>query len=563
MNRESRKCQNCHQEFWIEPDDFGFYETIHVPPPTWCPECRFIRRIAAQGYRVLYKRKCDFTGDMVISVHSPDLAHKIYRQDIWWSDKWDSRSYGRDYDFSRSFFEQFHELLQEVPFPSLYSDYTTMINSEYCNAAGTLKNCYLCFKADHSEDCAYLNTIQYMKDCFDVSFSNNCELCYGSVTINKCYRTFYSQDCEDCHDVWFSRDLIGCSSCVGCINLRNKNYHIFNKPYSKEEYERLVGEFNLGSMKNVGEFKKKVNDFILRFPRKEFHGRKNTNSSGDYIFNCKNVQDSFMVRNGENCRYCQLLKNGPVAQSYDYTMFADKAEWIYESSWTGINVNNVKFGEWVYRCHDVEYCFGCHGSGNIFGCVGIRNSEYCILNKQYSKDEYQDKVRKIKKQMTEIPYRDKLGREYRYGELFPAEFLPWAYNESTAYEWDPLSKEEALKKGFRWRDPDLREYQDATVSVPDHIKDVTDDILKGILKCVKCGKNYKLIKSELNFYRRFQIPVPQECPLCRDYARVKKLNPMKLHNRECAKCKKNIRTTYVPDRPETIYCEECYQREVV
>lgn len=563
MNSETRHCQNCKREFVIEPDDFGFYEQMKVSPPTWCPECRLVRRLTGSGYRILYKRKCDFTGDMVISTHHQDAPYTIYKQDVWWSDKWDPKSYGRAYDFSKPFFEQYNELLKEVPLPALYTEYTTMVESEYCNAAANLKNCYLCFKADNSENCAYLNTISQLKECVDVAFSDSNELSYESANINKCYHVLYSKNCDECQDIYFSEDLVGCSNCIGCVGLRKKNYHIFNEPYTKEAYEEKVKQFDFGSKKWVDKFKKEARERMLKFPRKEFHGRNTVRSSGEYLTNVKNVKNSYMVRNAENIRFSQLLKNGPAANAYDYTMFAMRAEWIYESCWVGIDVSQIKFGVWNYHAHDIEYCFGCHGTGNSFGCVGVRNNEYCILNKQYTKEEYQELLPRIKRHMAEVPYRDAKRREYRYGEFFPAELSPWAYNESNAQEWFPLTKEQALAQGFSWRDVDPKEYREATVEIPDHIKDVQDDILKGILKCDECGKNYQIIKMELDFYRRFQIPIPRTCPLCRDRARIKELNPMQLHSRTCAKCGKNIETTYSPDRPEIVYCEACYQKEIL
>ncbi len=45
MKEETKTCQNCKKEFQIEPEDFAFYEKINVPPPTFCPECRMIRRM--------------------------------------------------------------------------------------------------------------------------------------------------------------------------------------------------------------------------------------------------------------------------------------------------------------------------------------------------------------------------------------------------------------------------------------------------------------------------------------------------------------------------------------
>ena len=559
---ENKICQNCKSEFTIEPDDSSYYEQIHVPPPTFCPKCRMIRRLAWWGYRILYKKKCDFIKKEVITTYHPDSPHKIYSPEVWYSDKWDPLWYGRDYDFSRSFFEQFNELFLEVPKPALHYSHSTMTNSEYCSAASELKNCYLAFKADRSENSAYLNAISFLKDCFDVSYSNYSELSYESVNVNKCYQVFHSIDCDECHDVWFSRDLVGCQNCVGCINLRNKNYHIFNQPYTKEDYHEKLKEFDLTTNKGIENFQKQFEEFSQKYPRRQYHGSHNIQVSGDYLYECKNVLDSYWIYGAEDVRYSQLLQAPNSKKCYDHSGFGLNSEWVYETAWAGISANNIKFSFWNYSAHDLEYCFGCPGSGNLFGCVGVRNNEYCILNKKYTKSEYTELVEKIKKQMMEIPYVDKIGRKYFYGEMMPSELCPWAYNESAGMVWFPLNKEESLKEGFTWRDVEEKDYQSATIEIPKHIKEVKDDILKEILKCENCGKNYRLIKMELDFYRRFNLPIPHNCFICRDRARTKLLNPIEIHDRQCAKCNKNIKTSWTPERPEIVYCKKCYQQEV-
>jgi len=108
---ENRTCQNCKQEFRIEPDDFGFYEKMKVPPPTWCPECRMIRRMAFRNERLLFRRKDDATGKEIFSGFPPQAPIKVYDREYWWSDAWDSMVYGREYNFSRPFFEQFRDLM--------------------------------------------------------------------------------------------------------------------------------------------------------------------------------------------------------------------------------------------------------------------------------------------------------------------------------------------------------------------------------------------------------------------------------------------------------------------
>jgi len=251
----AKKCQNCDKEFVIEPDDFSFYEGMKVPAPTWCPSCRMVRRLGWLGYsQYLFKRKCDFTGDNVITCYNADSPHKIFRQDIWWSDKWDPKSYGKDYDFSRPFFEQFKELFESVPLPALQTEYSTLVESDYCNGANNLNNCYLLFGAGENKNCAYGRSVNFCHDSFDITHVQNLELCHENVMVNRSYKVFSSRYCDDCRNIWFSEDLTGCSDCIGCINLRNKQYHIFNEPVSKEEFAKFIGNLDLGSYEKQKNF---------------------------------------------------------------------------------------------------------------------------------------------------------------------------------------------------------------------------------------------------------------------------------------------------------------------
>lgn len=563
MDSETKNCGSCQKKFAIEPDDVAFYQQIKVPPPIWCPECRLLRRLNWLGCRILYKRKCDATGEDVITFYHPSLPLKVYRQDVWWGDSWDGKTYGRDYDFSKPFFEQYKELMDAVPKAALFTDYSSMVNSAYCNAATAQKNGYLVFKGVIGEDCAYTHFTLRAKNALDIAYSSDTELCYGSVNLRNCYQVFFSDDCEDSHDIWFSRDLVGCADCVGCVNMRKKSYCMFNEQLTKEEYQKRFKEFDFGSQNSVDRVRTKAQTLALEHPRRSFHGKNNVNVSGDYIYNSKNANSVYFVADSENIKYAQHFIKGGVQNSYDFTYFGSTSEWVYDSTWVGHNNNNVHFAVWNYRNHDTEYTFSCHSSENLFGCVGLRKDAYCILNKQYSKEEYFQLVEKIKKQMDELPYIDRVGRKHGYGGQIPVDLCPWAYNESTAYEFFPLTKEEAIAKGFSWRDEDKREYREATIVVPENINDAKDDMIKAILKCDDCGRNYQIIAMELQFLRRFHLPIPKQCPLCRDRARIKRLNPMTTYDRTCAKCNKVIKTSYTPDRPEIIYCEQCYQSEVV
>jgi hypothetical protein len=575
---ENKICQNCKQDFTIEADDFSFYEKIKVPPPTFCPECRMKRRMAFRDYRILYKRKCDYSGKIIFSIISQESPFKVWERDIWWSDKADGLDYSKEIDFDRNFFDQLKDLLFEVPSSSQTG--WNMINSEYCTGANNLKNCYLVFVATDVEDSMYSAEINRTKNSVDVTRIDSSELCYQSFALNKCYQTFFSSHCENCLNVWFSRDLVGCSFCFGCTNLRNKQYYIFNESYFKEDYENAIRSFNLGSYKSILDMKNKTEEIIKKSIKKFMEGRYNNNVSGEYINNSKNVFSSYYINQVEDSKYIQLFFTPKAKDCYDCTLWGENSELCYECSSVGSDCHDNKF---CYRCskgsQNCEYSYSCYGCANIFGCSCLKNKKYCILNKQYEKEKYFELREKIINHMNKMPYVDKMGIIYKYGEFLPLELSPFSYNESLAQDYFPLNKEQALSQGYRWKEKEVRNYRIDLRSedLPDNIKDVKNDIVNKVIECLhhnqnnhefncepSCTEAFKIIPEELQFYQRMNLPLPRLCPNCRHYERLRQRNPMKLWHRKCMKegCQNEFETSYAPDRPEIICCEKCYQQEV-
>ncbi len=563
---ETRNCQNCKEDFTIEPDDFGFYEMMHVPVPTWCPPCRMQRRLSWRNERNLFRRKDAHTRQDSFSGIPAEASIQTYETSYWYGDEWEALDYGVKYDFSRPFFEQFKELFGRVPIMAK-SSAGFMTNSDYCNEAGRLKNAYLCFDADFVEDSAYLVKVTNVKNSFDSHETMDSELCYECVMVYKSYQTLYSVDCESCVDVWFSKGLRGCTNCFGCVNLRGKSYYFFNEPLSKDEYEKRLAQLDLSSYAAISSIRDAVLDFWQKFPVKYYYGNRNLNCTGDRVSDSKNVRDSFSVQDGENLRYVQIsvLK---AANSYDSTQLFMGIENSYECMTCGDGAYGLKF---CFNCfgnvRDLEYSGYCFGASNCFGCISLKKKEFCILNRQYSKEEYEVLVPKIRQHMLDMPYVDEQGRTYSYGDFFPYSFSPLAYNESFAQDYVPINKEDALEAGFFWREPSNKEFETTIQGsdLPDRSQDISDSITKEIIACVGCKSAYRIIPMELDFYRRIGLPFPRKCHNCRFAERFKFINLPKLWHRSCmnAGCMNEFETSYAPEREEIIYCEECYNRVVV
>ena len=362
----------------------------------------------------------------------------------------------------------------------------------------------------------------------------------------------YSIDSANCQNSTFLRSCQGCTDCFGCTNLVNKQYYIFNKPYTKDEYQKYMSEINLGSHKVVESMRERWEELVYDLIVKEYQGVNIENSSGNYLRNVKNCQDCYECDNSEDLRYSYCLEG--VKDSMDYSYWGVNAERIYECQAGGFDIYNLKFCNVCWSsCRDLMYCDHTHHSKDCFGCVGLRNKQYCILNKQYSKEEYEALVPKL------IEHMQKTGE---WGEFFPTKYSLYGYNETLANEQIPLNKEEILRNGWIYKELEEKGIPDQKAETTDHISEVTDDILSQVLVCEKSGKAYKIIKPELDFYRRNGIPIPRLCPDERHERRLKMRNPRKLWDRLCELCQKSIRTSYSPDRPEKVYCEECYLKTV-
>ena len=573
MEAQKKICQNCKQDFVIEPEDFNFYEKIKVPPPTFCPECRLQRRMAWRNERTLHRNKCGKTGKSLISCFSAESPFTVYERDIWWGDEWDPTNYGMEYNFSQPFFTQFRELLEKVPHPNLFIG--KCVDTFYGNYIGEFRNSYLVSASWAGDNIAYGSRCNNCKDCMDMFTVKDCEFSYDDVSSSKCYETFFSHNADSCTSSCFLYDCRNCINCFGCTSLRNKSNCMWNEQFTKEEYDKKLKELDIGSFENFKTAQQKFEKLKLNAIRRFANIVNSVNVSGDDIFHANNCHYCFAISDEmKDCKYMINAVQG-LKDSYDGYGTGANSELLYEGMDSGVNGARQLFTLTVWECLNTEYSINCHGCNNIFGCTGLRNRSYCIFNKQYGKEEFKKLREQIIEQMGKVPYIDKKGNVYRYGEYFPVEISPFGYNETVSQDYFPLSKEKILKNGFSYIEKENPEYKATITSqdLPDHIKDTDENIFKAVIECESCKRPYKIIQNEHIFLKRFSLPLPHKCFECRHQERFKKVNSPKIYHRLCMcdkenhfhgteKCEIEFETSYAPDRPEIVYCEKCYQQEV-
>ena len=570
----STTCQNCKKDFVIEPEDFNFYEKIKVPPPTFCPECRLIRRLIWRNERSFYKRTCDLCQKKIISMYEADAIFPVYCPECWRSDAWNPLEYAQEYYFDKPFFTQWKELFNKIPRQSVWR-IGDCVNTEYTNYVQDGKNVYLSYSAILGvEDVFYSSNVDSSKNIIDSYNIVSSELIYENIGSMKNYNCQYSYWSTNCLDCSFILDCINCQNCFGCVNLRNKHYCIWNKQYEKEEYLEKLKNLNLGSFEFVQKNFTEFWNFSLKFPRKYARKINCVNASGDELRDCKNSLFAFNAHDTENVKFTYRASYHKDSIDTCHNSFS---ELVYEHASGGANNgSNIKFIiNSAPALNEIEYSDLCQSSSNLFGCIGLKSKQYCILNKQYKKEEYFEIVEKIKKQMNAKPYLDKKGNIYKYGEFFPFEFSPFGYNETVINDHFPLSREEILRRGYNWKEKIENKYKitKKVSELPDNIKDVDDSILNEVIECALTKKAFKITPFELQFYRQMNIPIPRIHQDERYKRRLLLRNPMELWQRTCMcdkknhfhgeeKCEVEFETSYAPDRPEIIYCEKCYQQEV-
>ena len=255
------------------------------------------------------------------------------------------------------------------------------------------------------------------------------------------------------------------------------------------------------------------------------------NVLGDHVKNSKNCSYCFDSQELEDCKY---VTNIPAKS--EHTQEVDGGGWLawsYQCISTKGNHHLFSDHHWLDG-FNLIYCSYSMGSSNCFGCAGVKKGEYCILNKKYPKEEYERLAARVAQHMK------KTGE---WGDSFLPQYSRFAYKETVAQQYYPLSKEEALKLGYQWHD-EPREAEDKN--------------LDNVVICEVTGKPFRLTRQELEFYKKLDLPLPAKHPEVRMKDRNALRNGRKLWDRNCDHCGKTMKTTYTPDFTGKVYCESCY-----
>lgn len=296
---------------------------------------------------------------------------------------------------AEGFFKEFNKLILSQPLPPL-----KQLFSEDCFGDHVYysKNVQHGFDVTRCTNSAYIYDAFVCHNCIDCDYPVESELCYESVDPFKAFNCDYTnycsriQDSSYCHWCWDSHDLFG------CVYLKNKSFCIFNRQFTEEEYRKKVKELRKLPPEKIFAV---VEELKNRYPLTQtIEGHNENTSYGNYIHYNKNCYLCFDAANDENCAY--LYDSFDCTNCFDLT-YGYKDQLTYQSLYSP-NIFNCNYVYWSENCMDSDYLISCVDVKNSLGCINLQHKQYCILNRQFTKDEYEKISKKIKQELRQAYY---------------------------------------------------------------------------------------------------------------------------------------------------------------
>ena len=566
---ETKKCRLSWKDFFVTDKDLEFYDKISpifgwkkysIPSPTLSPEERSMRRLSRRNEKSFYQRKCDKTGEPIISGFSPQKPFPVYSQSAWLGDSWSPFDYGMGFDFEKSAFVQFLDLQNIIPHIALEN--VANENSPYVSHSAWNKDCHLIFYSDENQRCMYLNNSFHNKDCFDSSYIMRCEQTYWSHNCRDSYRLFFSVDCHECRDSYFLESCSGCHDCFGCVGLKNKSYYLFGQWLSEAEYHQKIWELKLTTEASLEQIQTIIRQKNIHIPRRYMVWIKNEHCFWDALSECVNIFEWYYLEKSSDCRYVQDSQR--CRDCMDMSGWGGSGvELIYESASVWDGAYNIIFSNTIWDGQKNSlYSEWCGGWENCFLSIGIKKWKNVILNKTYSQQEFDVLSQKIIEHMIQSS---------EWWEFFPVEHSPFCYNETTAYDYYPLDHAEIQRRWWQIKEEQnnyhesslsplpMDDYNEKVVGYETAQKNI-NTLLSSTFVCSVSRKLFKITKQELLFYLQNNLPIPTKHYEERHKTRMRGQNKRELHERICADCSKNMITTYSADRPEKVVCDECHRK---
>ncbi|EKD33417.1 MAG: hypothetical protein ACD_76C00034G0003 [uncultured bacterium] len=553
-----RVCALTGEKWFMDEEEIGWYKKFNVPasrlaPLTrwWCQTGFFL------GYQWWWNKHAK-TGKPILTFVHPATGIRVLPDKEWFEE--DFVSAGRAVDFKLSFFKQMRELQLAVP---MLSDRNAQepINSISKFSMGDVNSYFVMFTKSRNtlfsgwsfdvENCSELFNTSFVTNSFNIADSHHIHNCRFVRLSSNCLNSMFLFDCRNCE------------FCFGATNKRNKKYLWLNEQLSKDEWERRYSKIDMRSRLRLDEmvlqFRQLVQDAI--WP--ENFNEKAIDSIGEYLTNVTRVSWGYSCLDGVHDVKNVNYGKGDSYDSADCSGLVDSNNCYY-------SVNSVRSSQikYSYSCQDsqkLEYCMQCMNCEDCFGCIGLNRKKFCLLNKQYSEQDYWKLVDEIKCVMLSVG---------DYGEFLPLSMSTGYFPEAGARFVGAPKTIGVEKLGALDFDPnsegaigmELSQAKDIiqVSEVPDNINDIDSNEWVG--KAVfdpDFKRRFSYLRPEIEFHKKMGIALSRKHFISRFQSMIEELNNGRLETDNCSNCENEIivaNSLSYPNR--TIYCKPCYLQHI-
>jgi len=551
-----RMCELTGEKWVMDEEEISWYKKFNVPPSKRSPLTRMRYLTSTFSSGQLWYNKHANTGKPVITYVHPATGIRVLPDEEWFGR--DFIDVALDYDSSRPLFDQLWGLRLKVP-KGASGNYEKCENSISVFSYGDVNSYFVGACKSKNSLCSIvaLDTENSAEVYNSFGVTNS----YRVVRCDRVFNCRYIQESKDCVNVFFAFDCRNCENCFGATNQRNKSYIWFNEQLTKEVWEERFKNIDLGDRLAVEREMEQFGSLLDRAIWPENFNDKCMDSIGEYLTDSTNNQYVYTSNGGaRNNAWC-IWAIGNSEQNFVCADPADAQENYYTAGCA--NSFRCKYSYVTSRCQNCEYCLDIYDSENCFACIGLRHKQFCILNKQYSEEDYWKLVDEIKTKMLETGvYEDSLPAKFS-GAYFPESGATTYYlaprelgNQMEAHMFDPNS-EDAIGE-------ELMKARDVTPisEIPSRAEDV--DQLEGkVFKDPTLNRRFGFIKPELDFYKHMHVAPPMEHQIERVRRVILMANSGVMEKGICHHCSKEImfaKNAMYPTRK--IYCKDCYHEHL-
>jgi hypothetical protein len=494
-------CKVSGRTFDTTPEEEKIYAEFALPTPDTSQEERVRRLLSFRNDRKFFWRSCSKTEERIYSIYPTSVLFPVYRNEIWLQTDWSPFSFGAEYDLKIGFLEQLYLLWKMVPRPasSFWEGSGNVLQDNF----NSENNTFL-FESVGAKNAHYSMRIKEGSDLLDCYFVTRSSRCYKAVDCHDSNNIRWSEHSYRCRDSAFLADCVDCKNCLFCVGLRGREYCIWNEQLSAAEYQRQLEQLDLSSRRVVDDAKERFSEFLKEKSFSPWFFFETQRSTGNALVRTNNCNYAFECVDSEDVFIGGGLSkwNGAV----EVFGIGENGRQVTHSVGVGHNAFNVSHSiDCSNAISDLEYCFNCYESKNLFGCVGLRHAEYCVLNRQYAKEEYFKVVAEIVKN---------LQSKRLYHKPLNIKFSPFPYNLSAAYDFFPLTKVQADMLKYSWDDKEEhirpRQLLGGKISESlDHITDIDQsELFSSVFLCELSGKPFQISPAEYDLCHLLNVPPP-------------------------------------------------------